>query len=241
MFRSLPEARMLVSFFSLRRVDGHVARAAVLADDHAFVDLVAGADEHLGPLLQAVQAEGHRLAGDHRDQHAVGPAGNLALHRLVALEAVVHDRRPLRGVQQPRPQADQAAGGDRELDVRVIAAGVHLRHLPAAAADQLHHRPQLVRAARRPPAISNGSSVMPSSLAGDDARLADRQLVAFAAHGLDQHRQVQQAAAGDGERIGAFDGLDPQGDVLFQLLHQPLAQVPAGDVLAFAAGQAARR
>ena len=39
--------RMLVSFFVLRRVDVHVARARVLADDHPLVDVDAGADEQL--------------------------------------------------------------------------------------------------------------------------------------------------------------------------------------------------
>ena len=37
---------------------------------------------------------------------------------------MVHDRRALRGVEQPRAQADQAAGGNRERDVRVLAAAV---------------------------------------------------------------------------------------------------------------------
>ena len=47
-----------------------------------FVNFVAGRDEQLGPLLQAVEAEGDRLAGDHRNQHAVGAAGDVALQRL---------------------------------------------------------------------------------------------------------------------------------------------------------------
>ena len=47
--------RMLVSFFSLRRVDVHVARAGVLADDHPLVDVDAGADEQLRALLEVEQ------------------------------------------------------------------------------------------------------------------------------------------------------------------------------------------
>ena len=42
----------------LGRVDVHVARPAVLADDHALVDLDAGADEQLGALLEVEQAVG---------------------------------------------------------------------------------------------------------------------------------------------------------------------------------------
>ncbi len=56
--------------------------AAVLADDHALVDHVAVADVQFGPLLQAVQAEGHGLAGRDRNQHAGGRGRDLAFHRL---------------------------------------------------------------------------------------------------------------------------------------------------------------
>ena len=44
-----PDVRQLLL---LGRVDVHVARPAVLADDHPLVDLFAGADEQLGPLLR---------------------------------------------------------------------------------------------------------------------------------------------------------------------------------------------
>ena len=46
----------------LRRVHVHVAGAAVLAHDHALVDLDAGADEQLGALLEVEQAVGIRGA-----------------------------------------------------------------------------------------------------------------------------------------------------------------------------------
>ena len=208
---------MLVSFFSLVGLTVMSLGAAVLADDHPFVDLVAGADEHFGPLLQAVEAEGHGLAADHRHQHAVGPAGDVAFHRAIALEAMVHDGRALRGVEQPRPQADQPAGRNREGHVRVLAAVVHLDHLAAARADQFHHRAQLVVRHFDHQRLERlfGDAV---ALVQDHLRLADRKLVAFAAHGFDQHAQVQQAAAGDGVGIAALDRLDPQGDVPLQLL-----------------------
>ncbi len=108
--------------------------------------------------------------------------------------------------------------------------------LAAPLADQLHHRPgaivrgldheRLERLAR-----------LAVDLAEDHLRLADRKLVAFAAHGLDQNGEMQHAAAGDGELLGRDDRLDPQGDVLLQFAQQPLAEVAAGDELAFAAGQ----
>ena len=63
MLRSLAGGAHVGELLFLGRIDVHVVGAAVLADDHALVDLVAGRDEQLGPLLQAVQAEGHRPAG----------------------------------------------------------------------------------------------------------------------------------------------------------------------------------
>ena len=48
-----PDVRQLLL---LGRIDVHVARARVLADDHALVDLDAGADEQLRTLLEVEQA-----------------------------------------------------------------------------------------------------------------------------------------------------------------------------------------
>ena len=75
-FWSWPTARTLVSFFSLVGIDVHVALAAVFADDHPLINLVAGGDEHFRAVLQSVQAKGHGPAKDHGNQHAGGPAGN---------------------------------------------------------------------------------------------------------------------------------------------------------------------
>ena len=149
MFLSVPLARMLVSFFSLVGLTDMSSLAAVLADDHAFVDFVAGGDEQLGPLLQRVEAVGDDAAGDHRDQHAVGPLGDVAFQRAVVLEAMVNDGGALRGVEEPRAQADQAAGGDRELDVRVVVVGGHLRRAGRGGRRRAPSRGRACRAALR--------------------------------------------------------------------------------------------
>ena len=57
MFSSLAVVRMLVSFLAVRRVDDDVVVAAVLADDLAFVDRLAGLDEHHAALLEVVQGD----------------------------------------------------------------------------------------------------------------------------------------------------------------------------------------
>ena len=49
---------------------------------------------------------------------------------------------------------------------------------------------------------------------------------------------MQQAAAGDEELVAlVLARRHAQGDVRFQLLHQPIAQLPAGDVGAFLAAE----
>ena len=69
-------------------------------------------------------------------------------------------------------------------------------------------------------------------LTEDDTGLADREFVALATHRLDQHGEVQQAAARHGELLRALDRVDPQCDVSFQLLHEPVAKVAGGKELA---------
>ena len=84
---------------------------------------------------------------------------------------------------------------------------------------------------------SIGSWRSPVDLVEHDARLAHRELVAFAAHVLQQDGQVQLAAARDLEDA-VFVGLPHlQRDVALQLALQPVPDLAAGDELAFAAGQ----
>src|SRR6185312_5898773 len=63
----------------------------------------------------------------------------------------------------------------------------------------------------------------------------DGELVALAAHVLDENGQMQLTAAGDSHDIGLVRVLDAQGDVALQFPLQALAQLAAGHVLAFAA------
>jgi hypothetical protein len=59
---SLPETRKLVSCLPLDRVHDEVVVAAVDADDHAFVQRVAGLDEHAAAVVELAQRVGDRLA-----------------------------------------------------------------------------------------------------------------------------------------------------------------------------------
>ena len=64
---------------------------------------------------------------------------------------------------------------------------------------------------------------------------ADHELVAFAAHHLDEDGELQFAAAENLEAVRRTGLLDADGDVCKQLFVEAFAQVAAGDVLAFAA------
>ena len=60
-------------------------------------------------------------------------------------------------------------------------------------------------------------------LAGDHLRLADGQLEALAAHHLDEHRELQLAAALDLPGVGALGVEDAQRHVADQLLVEAVA------------------
>ena len=66
-------------------------------------------------------------------------------------------------------------------------------------------------------------------------RGADLQLIAFAAHRLDQDGQVHLAAAHDAEGIVRGGILHLQGNILQQLAHQAVTDLAGGDILALLA------
>jgi len=64
----------------------------------------------------------------------------------------------------------------------------------------------------------------------------NRELVAFAAHVLEQDGEMQLPPPRDDEGVG-IGGVSPQGDVALGLALEPLAQLPAGDEPALAPGE----
>ena len=202
----------------------------MLADDLPFIDGLARADEQGAALLEVFQSVGGRAARFRGNHDPVGTARNVAAHRLVIVEVVVHDRLAAGGIQEPRAQANQAAGRDREFDVRHLAARIHLEAFAAPVADSFHNGAD-ARRRRVDDQVLDGFHHLAVHLFGDDARLADRKFEPLAAHVFQQDGQVQQAAAGDEELVAAFLARPhAQGNIRFQLLHQTLAQLPAGDV-----------
>jgi hypothetical protein len=86
---------------------------------------------------------------------------------------------------------------------------------------------------------SIGSQLLAVDVLEHHARLGDGQLVALAAHVLQQDGQVQFAAAHHLEDAVFAGLLDAQRHVVLQFLLQAVPDLAAGDVLAFATGQRA--
>ena len=84
---------------------------------------------------------------------------------------------------------------------------------------------------------STGSWTLPSTSRVSDPRLAGGQLEAFAAHQLQQHDQLQLAAALDLPGVGALGVEDADRDVADQLGVEPVADLARGQLGALFAGQ----
>ena len=211
----------------------------MLADDHALVDLPARLDHHRAAVFQLEHRVSHRFALIVGDQHAVAAALDVALVGRIAVEQAVHDRGAAGVGQQFALIADQAAGRRVEHQAQTVAAGgAHLDHLGLALAHLLHDDAGMLLVD-----VDHDFLDRLLPLAGrlvllqHDARTRHRELKAFAAHGLDQDRELQFAAAGHFHRIlvGSFD--HAQRDIAFGLAQQAVADHARGHLVAFGAGE----
>jgi hypothetical protein len=121
--------------------------------------------------------------------------------------------------------------------VDLAGAVVHAGQFAAAVADELHDAAHVLFGHINHEILDWLEDLAVGGFAGDDVRLADRKLVAFAAHVFDEDAQVEQSAAGDFEGVFVAGFFDAQGDVGFEFLEEALADVSAGDVFAIAAGE----
>ena len=179
----------------LRRVHVEVVGARVLADDHPLVELVAGRDEERAALLEVEDRERGRRPAPVGDEAAGRPRPQLAVPRLPALEDVVEDPGAARLGEELGAEADQAARRDEVLHARPAGAVVdHLLQPPLAQREQLRDDADVLLGDVDRDALDR---LVP--LAVDLARqhlgLADGQLEALAAHQLDEHGELQLAAA----------------------------------------------
>ena len=143
--------------------------------------------------------------------------GNRAVPRLPAREDVVHDAGALGVGHELRAEADQPARRNPELEPHAAAAVVHhLRHHALALAD-LRDDDALMILRHVDDQLFDRLDHLAVDRLGDDVGTRDLQLEAFAAHHLDQNRQLQLAAADDLHLLGRVGRLEADRDVAEQL------------------------
>src|SRR5229473_1695830 len=220
-------------------IDVHVLFAGIFAEDHAFVDVDGGADEELAALLDIPQRKRGGDAGTVGDERARGAQGHFSGIVHPAVKNGMNQRGAAGVREQLAAQADQAARGDFEIQAH--AAGIvvaHLEHFAAAAADGFQDDADETFRDVDHQALE-GLELAAVFGAHDDFGLADHQLEAFAAHGFDQNRELQLAAAEHAEGFGRVGVFDADGDVGEQLFLQAVAKVARSNVVAFLAGKRA--
>src|SRR6478752_566246 len=199
-------------------VDVHVVGAGVLADDHALVDLGGRVDEERAALLEV----DHRVGGDDalavRDERAARAGRDRAEPRLVVLEHVVGDARAARLGEELGAEDDEASTRHEELHADPAGAVVgHLLHAALAGGHDLRDgAEELLRGVDRE--ALDGLVDLAVDLARDDLRLADGQLVALAAHLLDEDGERELTTALDLPGVRTLRVEDAQRHVADELL-----------------------
>ena len=224
----------------LGRVDVHVARPAVLADDHPLVDLDARADEQLRPLFEVEEAVGVRRAGAVAHEHTVRPVGDLTGPRAVALADLVQEGGAAGLGQQLAAVADQAP--DRQHELHAHAAVRVGRHLVQATLAAGHRALDLPDVLRRD--VDGDPLVrlvdLTADLAQQHLRTRCGQLESLATHLLDQDGQLELAAPADLEGLAGFGRPDLDRHVAEHLLLEAGHDLAARHVLALASGERRR-
>ena len=153
------------------------------------------------------------------DQGAVARGADGPQPWLVAQQEAGHRAVALGQGQEGVAEANQPARGDVVLQAHVAAAVmVHVRHARLAQRARFSLMAPMYCSRVSMTRCSTGSVAWPSIvLAGDDLGARDLELVALAAHRLDQHGEMQFAAAGDDEFVGAGAIIDAQADIGLQL------------------------
>src|SRR6185312_1246840 len=218
------------------RIHHKIVLAAMNADDHALVKLLARAHEHASALLEVEERVGHRFTVLVAHEHAVVTVGDLTLHRCEAVENMAHETGAASECHELALESDEASSGYPIFQAGPAVADRHVAELRAASSQRLHDG-TLVPLVN----VDGESLVRLMNLAIDELRQNLRpgngELVALSAHVLDENGQVQLTAAGDAHDIGLVRVLDTQRHVALELPLQTLAQLAAGHVFAFATCQ----
>ena len=205
----------------------------MLANDLPEIDLLARSDAEdaaIGKTFDGIRSHAPTLEGDH---HAVLSLLHHTAQRLVRRESVVHDSLAAGSVEDARAQADETTRRNFGLNMHAAGAFFHLENLSAAGTEKFERS-----AESRTTDIKRKSLVgfagHAVDLAFNDFRLANGELEALAAHVLEKHAEVEQAATRHMEFVGRIAWCHAQRNIGFKLAVEALADLAAGDKLAFA-------
>ena len=120
-----------------------------------------------------------------------------------------HDGLPCRGSEDVVIEPNDAARGDGELEEGAAVLIVHHRHLALATGDDVDDLAGVLLG-EVDREVLDGLVLDAVDLVDDHLGLADLQLVALAAHRLDEDGEVQHATPVDDPAIGRLGGLDAQ-------------------------------
>src|SRR5499427_6218315 len=174
-------------------VDVEVGVFGVFADDHAFVEIDAGAYEKFSALLQApkgIRRGGTRTVSDERSGQTMG---NFALPFGVSVEKRVHDDGATCVGQELAAKADEAPAGNAELDADAsVAVIVHVGDFAFAGAQLLHDYTHEFFGNVDGEVLDRFHQLAGFVVAlGDDLGLADHEFVALAAHHLYEDAELK--------------------------------------------------
>ena len=169
------------------------------------------------------------------EPRCAGP--DLAGPRLVPLVDVVEHRRAAGLGHQLGAEADQAAGRHEELEAHPAGAVVDdLLHAPLAEGEELgDDAEELVGHVDGDPVDGLVDDAV--DLAGEHLGLADGELEALPAHHLDEHGELQLAAALHLPGVGPLGGQHPDRHVADQLGVEPALHQAGGELAALQAGE----
>ena len=209
------------------------------AHNHAFVHRVVGFDEHAATVVELAQGVGENFTRVHGNQHAVFASANVTFVWLVAVKDVGNQARATGQVQKLVGKANQAARRNAVFQAHTATAvRLHVHQLALAFAQGLHHA-ALVGFFNVGGHQFDRLVLVAIDLAEHDTWLGHGQLVAFAAHVLQQNSQVQLAATHDFKNTFFVGFFDAQRDIVLQLFLQAVPDLAASHILAFATGQRA--
>ena len=135
-----------------------------------------------------------------------------------------HDGLACRACEHIVAQADDASRGDLELHVHAVGLSGHREHVAFAAGHHVDHFRGIFLGDVDGEKF-HGLAFHAVDLLDDNLGLTHLKLIAFAAHGLDEHRQVEHAAAEHDPCILVVGFLHAEGEVFVKLACEAVLNV----------------